>query len=151
MNWFSSVGDALGVFMDWFFQIGSTYRIYGPGSDQVNDLQSSPGVTELLRYYCEKKKKCGASTYVTHFDFDFEKHGGPFLAGVNPTQQLVGSFSANAYTGAGNDVLIEIYNTTSMQSFLFDRGPEYERTLFSFGGNLKEKYWWYQFVDCSKF
>jgi RHS repeat-associated protein len=117
-------GDDWSMFWGWAFGTSPPNTVYGPGSNQSNDMMQSPGVQNALNYYQQKNAgKCpGQQQPVTGYGYKF----GPkqlWDAGLNSTQQFVGSYSVNIYPGANGNVNIQVNNTTSMTSFFYGLYP----------------------------
>lgn len=87
-------GESLGMFTEWATGTGSDSRLFGPGSNQVQDMKDSPGVKAAKQYFYNKNAnatcECGQGNYValTNYSAGFGL-GGYVNAGFDSTEQFV--------------------------------------------------------------
>lgn len=141
-------GDTFKMFSEWALGRGSDSRVFGPGSNQVNDLKDSPGVKVAINYFYAKNADascgCGQGGYesLTNYAAGFGA-SGYLKAGLDSTEQFVGSFRVDIYPDNSNcTITIMLSNTTSMTSFLGGKVGSWERSSFPLGGNTRQVYWW---------
>lgn len=67
---------------------------------------------------------------------------GILRAGRDPTEQFIGRYKVEIFPQPDKTLRFEVTNTTSMESFLYGLGPEYEREDFPYGGNMKQLITW---------
>jgi uncharacterized protein RhaS with RHS repeats len=117
-------GDDWSMFWKWVAGTAPPNTVYGPGTNQSNDMMQSQGVQDAIAYFNKKYAgKCPSQWgSVTNYDYKF---GLPQLidAGTNSTQQFVGSYSVNIYPAGNGALSVHVYNTTSMTSFLYGVYP----------------------------
>jgi RHS repeat-associated protein len=117
-------GDDWSMFWQWVGGTAPANTVYGPGTNQSNDMMQSAGVKKAIDAF--KKKYSGQcpepGQSLKHYDYSF---GLSELidAGTNPTQQFVGSYSVNIFPNNDGSVNVHVYNTTSMTSFLYGLYP----------------------------
>jgi hypothetical protein len=61
-------------------------------------------------------------------------------AGVNPTQQFVGSFNYSIGRADDGSLDVELWNRTSMTSAAYQQLPSWFRSQFGPGGNMDQTY-----------
>ena len=142
-------GESLGMFLDWATGSGPDSTLFGPGSNQVNDMKNSAGVVAARQAFYRKNAgaKCDddcANKYqpLTNYNPGF---GFPGLikAGFNSTQQFIGNFRVDIYPDNSNCIItIMLSNTTSMTSFSYHLFDSWERSSRGPGGNTRQVYWW---------
>jgi len=142
-NWTSKVETAGSMFMDWGTGLGEQTRTFK--NDNVTDeMQDTPGVNKARDYFYNKYKDVtnldGAS--LTKFRSGFFGPVGAYNVGFNPIQQFVGGFQVDIHSD-GESLYFRIYNKTSVKSFPFEIGPEWEKFNFPTpGGNMYQYYFW---------
>jgi hypothetical protein len=116
------------IAMGWAWLTGTAppNTVYGPNTNQSQDMMQSQGVQNAINYFNQKNAgKCpGQQSPVTNYDYSF----GPkalFKAGTNPTQQFVGSYSVNISPNANGALDVSVFNTTSMTSFFYGLYPNF--------------------------
>ena len=67
---------------------------------------------------------------------------GLWNACLDPKEQLVGTYRINVYNFSGNTLWFVLTNQTSMNSFLYDLGPSWQRSSWGPGGNMNQTYIW---------
>ena len=67
---------------------------------------------------------------------------GLWNAGLDPIEQFVGTYRINIYNFSGNTLWFVLTNQTSMNSFLYDLGPSWQRSTWGPGGNMNQTYIW---------
>ena len=61
-------------------------------------------------------------------------------AGINPTQQFVGSFSYSIGNRGDGNITLDLWNNTSFTSLAYGKGPSWTRSQFGPGGNMSQEY-----------
>jgi hypothetical protein len=117
-------GDNWYMFWAWVFGTAPPNTVYGPLTNQSQDMMQSPGVQNAISFFNKKNAgKCpGQQSPVTNYDYSF----GPkalWQAGTNSTQQFVGSYSVNVSPNANGTLDVTVNNTTSMTSFFYGLYP----------------------------
>jgi hypothetical protein len=67
---------------------------------------------------------------------------GLWNAGLNPTQQFVGSYRIDIYPDDGCKKTFVLSNTSSFRSFAYGIGPDWSRNTFGPMGNMSQTYSW---------
>jgi len=117
-------GDDWYMFWDWAFGNAPPDTVYGPDTNQTADMMQSPGVAAAINYFNQKNAGKCPSQWAPVKDYAY-KFGltGLWKAGLNSTQQFVGSYGVNIYPNADGTLNVDVYNTTSMTSFLYGIYP----------------------------
>jgi RHS repeat-associated protein len=114
------------VAMGWAWLTGTAppNAVYGPLTNQSQDMMQSPGVQNAINYFNQKNAgKCPSQwSPVTNYDYSFGLKA-LWQAGLNPTQQFVGSYSVNISPNANGTLDVQVNNTTSMTSFFYGIYP----------------------------
>ena len=148
-KWTSNIEIAGGMTMDWATGLGEQTRTFK--NDNVTDeMQDAPGVNKAREYFYNKYNG------VTNLDgaslTNYRSYFGPvgaYNAGLNPIQQYVGGFSVDIHSD-GESLFFRLYNNTSFKSFLFDKGPAWERSTFAPGGNMYQYYEWNESIKYNR-
>jgi len=108
----------------WLTGIAPPDTVYGPQTNQSQDMMQSPGVQNAINYFNQKNAgKCPNQwSPVTNYDYSFGPKG-LWQAGLNSTQQFVGSYSVNIYPISNGTLDVQVNNTTSMTSFFYGIYP----------------------------
>ena len=135
--------DSIRMFTDWALGAGSPVRIFKHCSLQSQNMSNAWDVDRARQYFYNKNKGLPFDEWeaVTNFKGAF----GPIelvTAGIDPTEQFVGSYRVDIFPRPNKTIEFWLQNTTSMQSFLYGRGQEYERSEMPFGGNLRQVFTW---------
>jgi RHS repeat-associated protein len=117
-----SWGDDWSMFWSWALGTAPPSTVYGPGTDQSNDMMTSPGVLAAVKAYDSKNSTGCNRVPLTNYDYNFGLKG-LWDAGLNPTQQFVGSYSVNVYPASNGQISIYVYNTTSLRSASYHVWP----------------------------
>ncbi len=152
LNWVDPKGltwaESLSMFWDWLTGTGPQNRVFGPGSNQVNDMIYAPRVNSARDYYYRKNAgnfQCGGGAGplapVTSYAAGFGLKG-LWQAGFNSTQQFVGNYTVNITPNPDGSATFTLNNTTSMTSFLYGAAPSWDRSTFGPGGNMSQAYTW---------
>jgi RHS repeat-associated protein len=117
-------GDDWYMFWAWVFGTAPPNTLYGPNTNQSMDMMKSPGVAKAINYFNNKNAgKCpNELAPVTNYGYKFGLKG-LWQAGLNSTQQFVGSYSVDIFPNANGTLDVHIYNTTSMTSFFYGIYP----------------------------
>jgi len=142
LDWSTSAG----MTSDWLTGGGPDTRTFGPGSSPVNEMKHAPGVDAARDYYNQKNKDnmdcdCKNAKAVTNFAAKFGL-SGYVKAGLNPTQQFVGSYRIDIYPLSKCKKVFLLTNTSSFKSLTYGVGPAWNRSSFGPGGNMTQYYWW---------
>jgi RHS repeat-associated protein len=140
--------ESLGMFWDWLTGGGPQDRVFGPGSNQVNDMKNSPGVGRARDYYNQKNAGrfiCSEDVApldpVTNYKAGFGLTG-VWQAGLDSTQQYVGDYAVKITPNPDGSATYSLSNTTSMTSFTYGVGPSWDRSTLGPGGNMSQTYTW---------
>ena len=142
-----SWGQSAAMTWNWFSGTGPDSMGFGPGSSPVNEMMYAPGVMAAKRLYEQKNKDkdkcddCKNAQPVTDFKASFGL-SGLFKAGLNPTQQFVGSYRVDIYPAPDCHKWIIVTNTSSFKSFAYGILPDWNRSTFGPMGNMSQTYWW---------
>ena len=119
-------GDDWYMFWAWAFGQAPPNSVYGPGTNQSNDMMQSPGVANAINAFNQKNAgKCPSQwSPVTSYDYKFGLKG-LWNAGLNSTQQFVGTYSVDVWPSSNGTARVYVYNTTSMTSFLYGIYPNF--------------------------
>jgi RHS repeat-associated protein len=113
----------------WVTGFAPTTTTFGPGSPQVAQMQNAPGVNNARNLFIQKGRQP-----VTNFAASFGLFQGTplkvcgvnvvaqasiFSAGLNATQQFVGSYAVSVSPAPGGKTMFVLTNTTSLQSLLY--------------------------------
>lgn len=142
-SWLQGWRQSLGMFRDWLLGTGADARVFGPYFPQSQDLADSPGAEKAREFFYQKNSGLPYEEWqeVTNFKSPFGL-SGLISAGVDPTEQFVGSYGVNIFPQPDRTLRFVVTNTTSLESFLYGGGPEYKRDRFPYGGNMKQVYTW---------
>lgn len=116
-QWVTAFADAAGMTAQFFSGLGADNLLFGPDTAESQMMASSPGVTNAVNSYLNSGQTSGLYTFGL---------SGLANAGLNPTQQFVGSFRWSITPGNGG-LNLSLTNTTSFQSLTYDRGPQWQR------------------------
>ncbi len=143
-GWF----EALGMFRDWALGRGADTRRFETCSIQSQNMSDAAGVTAARDLFYQKNEGRPFEQWepVTNYRGAFGL-AGLIGAGVDPTEQFVGSYRVDIFPDAGRNARFEVTNTTSTESFLYNYGPAYEREDLSYGGNMRQTYTWIEPID----
>jgi uncharacterized Zn-binding protein involved in type VI secretion len=121
-EWLKGVKDAGSMTWDW--RIGKERdHVFGSGSIQVKNMMDSPGVKKAREaFYQGKLKPEGyydkqGKLHPEGYHYNFGRRAF-FDAGIDPTEQFVGSYNVKVYPNSNSTIHFEVYNTTSLQSLL---------------------------------
>jgi hypothetical protein len=139
-NWEANFETAMRMFFEWDLGIGPENRTYT--NDRVaNAFRNAWKVNEARRFFYNKYAGVAELTGASVTDYS-GKFGlkGLFKAGIDPIEQFVGSYDIDIYVINGNMLKFVLTNKTSMKSFLYGKGPEWERNSFRLDGNTIQTY-----------
>lgn len=116
--------ESFGMGWAWLTGTAPPNTVYGPLTNQSQDMMQSPGVQNAINYFNQKNAgKCPSQwAPVKGYDYSFGLKG-LWQSGLNSTQQFVGSYSVNIYPNANGTLDVQVYNTTSMTSFFYGIYP----------------------------
>ena len=172
----SSFSTMAGMFWDWATGTGPANRVFK--NDPVSrSLQDAPVMNEARDFWYDKVINGSENTSgysgpgsseatggtdsisvesgVTNFQGTRRLGGGNFgpvgawNAGLDPVEQVVGSYGVEIESD-GETLTYTATNNTSMQSFAYGLGPEYERDTFGPGANLRQTYEFSEPIDVSR-
>ena len=131
---------------DWALGTGPKHRIFGPGSIEVENMKDAPGVNEARDWTLDKIRQ-GIHEPTDNYAGKFGpgKSSDPIKAGLDPTEQFVGSYRVDVIPDAEEKNLTFIVtNTTSFDSFLYGLGPDWNRNnkIQTPMGNIRQIYTW---------
>ena len=146
--WIDSATDAINMFSDWALGTGPENRLFGPNTIQSRDLANAYQVNAARDAYYRKNygRTCSNPLPYTEHKGSFGPLG-PFRAGLDPTEQFVGSFRVDIIPIHGGDTLMYIItNPTSFTSFFYGFGPAWRRfeNVPTPGGNMYQTYIFYE-------
>ena len=142
LDWSTSAG----MTWDWLTGTGPDMQMFGPGSSPSSEMKNAPGVDAARDLYNQKNKdqtKCDCenaqpvSDFAAHFGLK-----GLWKAGLNPTEQFIGSYRIDIIPQAGCKKMFVISNTSSFQSFAYGVAPDWGRSKFGPMGNISQTIWW---------
>jgi RHS repeat-associated protein len=125
---------------NWATGSGPADYNFGPDSLNTQEMQGAPGVAAARDYFYNKYSDGvpdGAS--VTNYGASFGLQG-LFTAGTL-TEQFVGSYTIDIYA-ENNQLRFVLSNDSSFKSFAYGIGPDWERSSFGPGGNMRQTYTW---------
>jgi hypothetical protein len=136
-------GESLAMFSDWALGRGDVKRTFTQCSPQVQNMADAYGVGKARDLIYEKNSGLPYEewTPVRNFRASFGV-SGLFSAGIDPTEQFVGSYRVEIFPQENKILRFEVTNITSMESFLYGAGPAYERSGLGYGGNMGQEYIW---------
>lgn len=165
-----------GMFFDWATGTGPTNRQF-VDDPVARSLQDAPIMNEARDFWYDKVRNGSENTSgyggpgsseaaggtdsitiesgVTDFKGTRRLGGGNFgpvgawNAGTDPVEQVIGSYGVEIESD-GETLTFSATNTTSMESFLYGIGPEYERIQFGPGGNLRQTYQFSEPIDVAR-
>jgi hypothetical protein len=132
---------------NWITGTGPTDRTFGPGSSPVSEMKNAPGINGARRFFDKKNQgkscNCGNDNRlsVTNYAASFGL-SGLLGAGLNPTQQFIGSYRIDIYPYRQCKKLIILTNTSCFKSFAYGIAPDWRRGSFGPMGNMTQYYWW---------
>jgi hypothetical protein len=116
-QWVTAFADAAGMTAQFFSGLGADNLLFTPDTAESQMMASSPGVTNAVNTYLTTGQPNGLYSFGL---------SGLANAGLNPTQQFVGSFRWSITPGNGG-LNLSLTNTTSFKSLTYDRGPQWQR------------------------
>ena len=137
-DWYGGVASALTMFVNWFTGTGPDYQVFADGSAESNNMRNAWRVNTAREYWYKNK---APNESLTNWDGEFGL-GGLVRAGLDPTEQFVGSFRVDILPTGDGYIRFYVTNTTSMKSFLYGIGPAWKRSTFPLGGNMRQLYTW---------
>ncbi len=130
-SWLSGVGNAVLLVSNWITGTGPSSVVYGPSSVQSAQMASSILLSDAINQYLQTGKSSGAESF---------KVAGVIGAGINPTQQFVGSFNYYITASDGN-LNVNITNISSFTSLTAGLGPNWPRgSSPTPGGNMGQTF-----------
>ena len=149
-NWWSNFLAARKLYHDWELGEGETNRTF------INDAVAKAfknayrvGQAREFWYSEVNKGRDVLSNPVTGFKGKFGLTG-LFMAGLDPIEQFVGTYRIQSIMVVGNNLQFTITNRTSMNSFLYDLGPQWERSTFKNWGNMYQTFIFTEPIDFGK-
>ena len=139
-NWWANTKTALQMFGEWDQGVGPAYRIFI--NDRVaNSFRNATKVNKARKYFYNKYSGVSnlANASVTNYEGNFGLLG-LIKAGADPIEQFVGSYRVDINVLDCNTLEFTITNVTSMRSFLYGIGPDWERKIFKLNGNTRQIY-----------
>jgi len=115
-------------------------------------MMSARGVSAARDYFYNKNAGRSPNTCqaLTNYGAGFGL-SGLWNAGLNPTQQFVGNFTVTATPDGNGNVSFDLFNRTSVTSFLYGVGPSWDRgPLIDNLGNMDQHYTWTEPIDPSR-
>jgi hypothetical protein len=142
LNYLDNVYTAASMTVDWALGIGPDNRIF-LNDDVAKAFMDSHSVNLAREFYYNKfsVNENLANTSVTGYKGSFGLLG-LWNAGLDPIEQFVGTYRINIYNSDGKTLWFVLTNQTSMNSFLYNLGPSWERSSLEPGGNMKQIYIW---------
>ncbi len=144
-SWAESFLEAARMTFQWATGTGPDEpRIFGEGSSRVNDMKDAYRVKKARELYRQKNAlSCGPGLVgVDNYRGSFGLLDLLWRAGLDPTEQFVGSYRVDILPNADGSATYVLTNTTSLQSLLYGIGPSYDRSSFRPGGNMTQIYTW---------
>jgi hypothetical protein len=140
---FQNWRESLGMLSDWALGRGEPNRVFTQCAPQVQDLAHAEGVNRARNLMYEKNSGLPFEEWdpVTNYRSSFGLPG-LFSAGLDATEQFVGSYRVEIFPSENRMLQFEVSNKTSMESFLYGLGYDYERSELSYGGNMRQVYTW---------
>jgi len=135
--------DALGGFVDWATGAAPEHQSFGPDTPQTRDMMNAPGVKRAREFFYNKNAGNGPGEQqsVENYRAGFGLKG-LIQSGTNPTRQFVGNYRVDIYPNANGTLSFQLNNNTSVESFLYGIGPNWEQSTFQPGGNYRQTYYW---------
>ena len=139
-NWWSNVKTAAQLTWEWDQGVGDPNRTFV--NDRVaNSFRNAWKVNEARNAWYRE-----ANTGRDMVNTPYTGHGGSFglegllRAGIDPIEQFAGGYRIESIHVEGDYLRFKLTNRTSMNSFLYDQGPEWERKTFGLNGNTYQNY-----------
>jgi hypothetical protein len=145
-NWRSNTVTVARNTLDWALGTGTETKFYI--NDEISGaFKNAYTVNDARDYYYKKYKGVNnlRGTSVTDYTHPFGLRG-LWRAGLDPVEQFAGGFSVNIFNFDNKTLWFVAYNRTSMNSFLYDLGPDWNRSNWSPGGNTYQYYIWSESV-----
>ena len=142
LNYLGNIATAAGMTIDWALGTGLDNKKFV--NDNVSKaFMNANRVNEARNFYYKKYSgaKSLANTSVTGYKGSFGL-SGLWNAGLDPIEQFVGTYRINVYNFNGSTLWFVLTNQTSMNSFLYDLGPSWQRSSWGPGGNMNQIYIW---------
>jgi len=142
----SGWGTAIRMTMDWATGRGSANRHFDASTSSTQNMMSARRVNEARAYFYKKNAAALANgkplAPVTGYKGEFGLADLVWYAGLNPTQQFVGSYRVDIFPAGDEQIRFELSNNSSMKSFLYGIGPAWERESAAPFGNMRQTYSW---------
>jgi hypothetical protein len=109
--------------------------ILGDNLEVLKKMESETVDKERVEQMCRILKPTGS--IFLHCDYNAQAY-----IHYNPQtiKQFVGSYRIDIYVIEGNELMFILSNNTSMKSFLYGKGTEWERSSFRLDGNMYQDY-----------
>ncbi len=115
----------------WATGTGPDSQVFDPSSQQSADMAVSVLVGNAVSKYLSTGKFYGGESFGLN---------ELVAAGINPTQQFVGSFSYSIGNRGDGNITLDLWNNTSFTSLTYGKGPSWTRSQFGPGGNMSQEY-----------
>lgn len=143
VNWIDPLGLTWGESLTYFWKWATGQPMptdFGPGTNQVNDMMDAPGVQKAKEaFYKKNDGKCGGGQEpLTNYKADFGLKG-LWNAGLDPTEQFVGSYRVDITPNPDGSININLTNSTSFTSLSYGIGPSWNGGS---GGTQTQNYHW---------
>jgi hypothetical protein len=143
-------GSNIEFLWEWWWELGSANREYGPNDFRTKELSGSAAAAYLREEYikngCKDITIKGYGTLRGFWDTGMR----PWEWGSTATQ--IGGFVWSAINIGNGKVRFRVYNTASLYSLFYHLPgmPHKERgsSWFPFGGNIQQKFEWTESISC---
>ena len=137
----NNLASATSMTSDWLTGSGARTRVFFNTSESLA-LKDSWRVEQarmgFFNKYSDADDYDGGTYLNVKGSFGLE---GLVRAGSDAIEQFLGSYSINIHSN-GKTLLFSVYNTTSFKSLAYGFGPDWERSTFGPGGNMRQVFMW---------
>ncbi|WP_198014299.1 hypothetical protein [Leptospira wolffii] len=151
-RWFQRTSFVMKTTYEWAMAKGEEDRVI-TDSIITDALRDAPNTKKARDFFYNKYRNTRdlREASVTDYDGTFDLKG-LIQAGADPVEQFIGNYKTDIYSN-GKELIFRQRNVTSVQSLLYDKGPEWARdnpVFGPYGGNMKQTYIWKESIDYSR-
>ena len=149
-NWGSNVLWAGDITISYFLGAAAEKRVFSD-DDVAKAFSNAYGVNKARDFFYDQvnQGRDVINNPVTGFAAPFGILG-PMRAGIDPIEQMVGTYRIASIRVVNNQLVFEITNRTSTNSLLYDVGPSWNRSTFDPMGNVYQDYIFTENIDYNR-
>lgn len=136
-------GASIQTTYDWVTNGGAANRHYDGSTSSAQNMMFARRVNEARAFFYKKNADALANgkplEAVTNYQGKFWLDD-IVRSNFNPTQQFVGSYCIEITPVGDNQIRFDLSNNSSLKSFLYGIGPEWEHDKRPAFGNMRQTY-----------